>query len=86
MMSEQEKPKRTPPAWTEATKNERAAGKVAHVIALWLLRDKIDLTNKSATAKRLGISRWTLDRYLATLQEAEPMAEVLLKKYQDFIE
>lgn len=72
------------PKWTESEKKDRARGKVAHVIALWLLKDKIDLSNKSETAKRLGISRWTLDRYLATLQEAEPLAQEILKKYQEF--
>lgn len=74
--------KPTPPAWTDKQKAMRSRGKAATVIALYTLKDKLDFTHKGELAQRLGISRWTLDRYLATINELDQTIQELIKKLE----
>lgn len=59
------------PAWAQRQQSERAETKAAHLVALMLVRDELDGIVKTRLAAALGISRWTLDRYLASLPEVE---------------
>lgn len=60
----------------------RSRGKAATVIALYTVKDKLDFTRKGELAQRLGISRWTLDRYLATINELDQTIQELIKKLE----
>jgi hypothetical protein len=59
------------PEWATRQKAERAETKAAHLVALIQMRDQLNTVNKSKLSRELGISRWTLDRYLASLPEIE---------------
>lgn len=74
--------KTTPPAWTDKQKAMRSRGKAATVIALYTVKDKLDLSNKGELSRRLGISRWTLDRYLATINELDQTIQELITKLE----
>jgi hypothetical protein len=68
------------PNWTDARKHERSEGRAARVTALYLLdrEGKLPDIPKTELARRLGISRWTLDRDLASVEEVESqMAEIM---------
>lgn len=63
-------PQPTAPPWAK-TQAERVETKAAHLAALYLLQRDGELPSvpKTQLADALGISRWTLDRYLASLPE-----------------
>ena len=60
----------------------RSRGKAATVIALYTVKDKLDPSNKGELSRRLGISRWTLDRYLATINELDQTIQELITKLE----
>ncbi len=70
------------PKWTDKEANERATAKTAHVIALHLLSKSGQMPDipKTDLAQALGVSRWTLDRYLATLEDAQALAIRIVEK------
>lgn len=59
-----------PPKHTKSRASGHAAGKTARLIVLIRLIDAgtLDALSKKDVAKMLGISRWTLDRDMATLE------------------
>lgn len=59
------------PDWAARQEQERAAVKAARLAALWLLRGEglLPEAPKTEVAAALGVSRWTLDRDLATLPD-----------------
>lgn len=70
------------PKWTENEAHERATAKAAHVIALHILNETGQMPSapKTDLAQALGVSRWTLDRYLATLEDAQQLALQIVEK------
>jgi len=70
------------PKWTDNESSERATAKAAHVIALHILSTtgQIPSMPKTELASALGVSRWTLDRYLATLKDAQQLALHIVEK------
>ncbi len=58
-----------PPEWADRQEQERAPLKAARLAALFQLRaeNRFPDLPKTEIAASLGISRWTLDRDLATL-------------------
>ena len=73
------------PKWTDARQNQRSEGRAARVTALYLLSKdgKLPDIPKTQLAKRLGISRWTLDRDLASVDEVDGQIEEVLKLITD---
>lgn len=72
------------PAWTERESDSRSAAKATKVIVLYELHRSgklSDVATKKELAAMFKVSRWTLDRYLATLRQAIEQAESLLKKF-----
>jgi len=68
----------TPPKWTDARKHQRSEGRAARVVALYITQQRGEWPDapKTRIAAALGITRWTLDRDLASVQElAERVAE-----------
>lgn len=59
------------PAWADRQEQERAPLKAARLAALFLLQQERRFPDlpKTEIAAALGISRWTLDRDLATLDQ-----------------
>lgn len=59
------------PAWAGRQEQDRAPLKAARLAALFLLRQEGRFPDlpKTEIAAALGISRWTLDRDLATLEQ-----------------
>lgn len=60
-----------PPDWADRQEQERAPLKAARLAALFRLREEGRFPDlpKTEIAAALGISRWTLDRDLATLDQ-----------------
>lgn len=48
-----------------------------------MVKDKLDFNNKLEICRKLGISRWTLDRYLATITEMEQHVQEIIKKLEE---
>lgn len=65
------------PGWTkrESLQSARTIDQTARALAIYLLSEAgtLDLSNKSETARRLGISRHTLDRDLSNVEEAKKL-------------
>lgn len=66
--------------WAQAEPLDRSTTQTARVFALWQAQQEglIDLSSygsKGDLAKKLGISRWTLDRSLEVLDEATKLAK-----------
>lgn len=72
----------TPPRHTQSRADGHAAGKAARLIVLLQLIEDgtLDALNKTKSAKLLGVSRWTLDRDIATIVVAREMAVEMLAK------
>lgn len=70
------------PRWAKQDA-ERVETKAAHVAALYILRRDGNMPRvpKTQLAEALGISRWTLDRYLASLPEVERIVGDVLRIY-----
>ena len=66
-----------PPPWAERQEQERAPVKAARLAALLHLRAEglLPDTSKTEIADALGVSRWTLDRDLATLDQVTEQYE-----------
>lgn len=66
------------PKWTknESLQSARTIDQTARALAIHLLNEAgtLDLSNKSETARKLGISRHTLDRDLSNVEEARTLA------------
>lgn len=66
------------PKWTktEREKSARTIEQAARILAIYQLQEAgvLDLSNKSETARRLGVSRYTLDRDLSNVEEARALA------------
>jgi response regulator of citrate/malate metabolism len=74
------------PKWAKTEASNRSVGKSAFVVALYMLQQQGRLTieNKSEFAKKLGISRWSLDRYLAAIEEAKKLSEDISRKIEQY--
>jgi len=55
-------------SWATSTVAERLENKAACVIALYLRRHRLSDISDEALAEALGVSRWTVERYLATVE------------------
>jgi len=64
--------------------NKRTVEQAARLIALYLmeLAGELDTTNKREFARKLGVSRNTVYRDLATLEAAKELAAEYVKKIQ----
>lgn len=64
--------------WTKEEPLERSTNRTARALAIWSLQQKglIDLSHgsKVSLAKKLGISRHTLDRTLEIIDQAKALA------------
>lgn len=71
-----------PPAHTKSRASGHAAGKTARLIVLIKLieESRIDTLSKKEVSEMLGVTRWTLDRDIATIQVAREMANAMLEK------
>ena len=69
------------PKWAVDRRSDQDSSKAARIAALYLLREEIADVPKTHLAGALGISRWTLDKDLAAMQETagymEKMQELL---------
>lgn len=63
------------PKWAHSRHSAQDISKAARIMALYLMRAEIADVPKTHLAAALGISRWTLDRDLATLPEVEEHIE-----------
>ena len=63
------------PKWTKKRQDERNDGRPARLAALYILTKHKALPDipKTQLAKRLGVSRWTLDRDLASVDEMDEL-------------
>lgn len=72
------------PQWTKNERDTRSrpTEQAARILALHLLLEagKLDLSNKSELARRLGIGRHTLDRDLNAIEMARSVAAEILRK------
>lgn len=69
----------TPPKWTDARQHERSESRSARVLAIYITQQAGEWPDapKTQIAAALGVSRWTLDRDLASAAElAGRVAEV----------
>lgn len=57
------------PKWAVDRRSEQDSSKAARIAALYLLSEEIADVPKTHLAAALGISRWTLDKDLAAMQE-----------------
>lgn len=65
------------PKWTAARSLERSEGRAARILAIYILQmagEWPDAPNVQI-AEALGISRWTLDRDLASVEELNAKVE-----------
>ena len=72
----------TPPKHTQSRADGHAAGKAARLIVLLQLIEDgtLDTLNKTQASELLGVSRWTLDRDIATIVVAREMTAEMLAK------
>ena len=70
--------------WTRHEREDykRPNEKAARIIALYLMQQagELSIENKSEFARRIGVSRHTLDRDLTTLEAAKELAQEYIKK------
>lgn len=61
------------PKWAKGRRQGEKSelSRAARVAALYAIREQMPNAPKTEIAKALGISRWTLDRDLATLAETD---------------
>ena len=75
------------PKWAKNEAKDRSVGKSAYVVALYMLQQqgKLVIKNKIEFSRKLGISRHTLDRYLAAIEEAKKLSEDLFRKIEESV-
>jgi hypothetical protein len=68
------------PNWTQNEQDRRNDGRPARLAALYILKQRHELPDIPNTqlAKRLGISRWTLDRDLASVDEIDALVNAMI--------
>ena len=68
------------PQWTKNRQGERNDGRPARLAALYILKQRHELPDipKTQLAKRLGISRWTLDRDLSSVEEMDGLVNAVI--------
>lgn len=67
------------PKWSTTLVHNRTELKAARMTALYLHRDSLHGIAKTEVAKALGVSRWTLDKDLASLERVAVHIEALEK-------
>lgn len=69
------------PNWTKERQSVRNDGRVAQLAALYILVKNGLLPDlpKTEIARRLGVSRWTLDRHLDTIKELDAIIEKMIE-------
>lgn len=71
------------PKWALDRRSEQDSSKAARIAALYLLREEIADVPKTHLAAALGISRWTLDKDLAAMQETAGYMEKMREALQE---
>lgn len=71
------------PKWALDRRSDQDSSKAARIAALYLLREEITDVPKTHLAAALGISRWTLDKDLAALQETAGYMEKMQALLQE---
>lgn len=66
----------TPP-WATSTTADRLENKAACVLVLYLRRRQLANVDRQALADALGVSRWTLERYMATVDRIPEYLDAL---------
>jgi hypothetical protein len=73
--------------WTKHEREDykRPNEKAARIMALYLMQQSgnLNIERKGEFAKRIGVSRHTLDRDLTTLEAAKELAAEYIKKIQE---
>jgi len=71
------------PKWALDRRSEQDSSKAARIAALYLMREEIADVPKTHLAAALGISRWTLDKDLAAMQETAGYMEKMQKALRE---
>ena len=71
------------PKWALDRRSDQDSSKAARIAALYLLREEIADVPKTHLAAALGVSRWTLDKDLAAMQETAGYMEQMQALLQE---
>jgi biotin operon repressor len=74
------------PKWSINLIHKRTKLKAARMTALYLYRNQLTGITKTNIAKALGVSRWTLDKDLASLSRIGFHIETLEKQLGELLE
>lgn len=74
------------PKWSTKLIHDRAELKAARMTTLYLYRNQLTGIAKTEIAKALGVSRWTLDKDLASLDRVATHIEALEKSLGELVQ
>lgn len=73
------------PKWSTDLIHNRSELKAARMTALYLYRQRLTGVSKTQIAKALGVSRWTLDKDLASLNRVDAHIEGFEKSLAELL-